>query len=75
MSRLSWLRTLHHTPGISDLPSHSPGTVKGEEWALKHGREPGRDDPAVVRTARDSTSLNAAARDPIDARMPHIPPS
>ncbi|MCE5267773.1 MAG: hypothetical protein LLG00_07795 [Planctomycetaceae bacterium] len=71
----AWLTTLSHTPGVSDLPSHSPGTIKGEEWILRSGREPGRDDPNIVRTARDSTSLNPKARDPIDPRMPHIPPA
>jgi hypothetical protein len=70
----SWLRTLFHTPGKSDLPTHTPGTEKGEEWVIKHGREPGRDDPEATRTARDSTSINAQSRRPIDPRMPHIPP-
>jgi hypothetical protein len=37
-------------------------------------KEPGRDDPKTGRTARDSTSINAADRDPIDPRMPHMPP-
>jgi hypothetical protein len=72
---LSWLRSLSHTPGVSDLPVHLPGTIKGEEWVIRYGREAGRDDPSVVRTARDSTSLNPKARDPIDPRMPHIPPA
>jgi hypothetical protein len=69
------LRSLGHTPGLSDMPTHTPGTEKGEEWVLKYGREPGRDDPRAVRTARDSTSVNAVDRDPIDPRMPHIPPA
>jgi hypothetical protein len=75
MSRFAaWLCSLSHTPGLSDLPTHVPGTIKGEEWVIRSGREPGRDDPHTVRTARDATSLNPKARDPIDPRMPHIPP-
>jgi hypothetical protein len=57
-----------------DLPSHTPGTPKGEERVRREGREPGREDTKSGRTARDSTSINAAARDPIDPRMPHLPP-
>lgn len=69
------LKDVGHTPGLSDMPTHTPGTVKGEEWVIKYGREPGREDPNVNRTARDSTSINAASRDPIDPRMPNIPPA
>jgi hypothetical protein len=52
-----------------------PRTNKGEELVRQKGREPGRapGQPAY-RTARDATGLNAAARDPIDPRMPHLPP-
>jgi hypothetical protein len=53
-----------------DLPAHTPGTPKGEERVRREGREHVR----LGRTARDSTSINAAARDPIDPRMPHLPP-
>ncbi len=72
----SWLKKLRHTPGKTDLPTHVAGTSKGEEWVIKHGLEAGRhgqDQPH--RTARDSTSINAADRDPIDPRMPNIPPA
>lgn len=63
------------TPGISDLPTHVPGTNKGEELVVTHGREPGRDESKKsYRSARDSTSLNPEARNPIDPRMPNIPP-
>jgi hypothetical protein len=58
-----------------DLPSHTPGTPKGEERVRREGREPGREQPKLGRTARDATSINAAARDPIDPRMPHLPPA
>jgi len=58
-----------------DLPSHTPGSPKGEERLRKEGREPGRQDPHIGRTARDSTSINARARAPIDQRMPEMPPA
>ena len=64
-----------HTPGISDISAHTAGTAKGEEWIQKRGREPGRTDPDTGRTARDSTGINAEDRDPIDPRMPNIPPA
>jgi hypothetical protein len=57
-----------------DLPSHTPGTPKGEERVLRSGREPGRQRQEPHRTARDSTSINAEARAPIDPRMPEMPP-
>ena len=59
----------------SELPSHTPGTPRGEELVRKGGREPGRDCPDGGRTARDATSINPHARDPIDPRMPHMPPA
>jgi hypothetical protein len=62
-------------PDVSpDAPSHTPGTAKGEERLLVYGREPGRNDGAPNRTARDSTSINARDREPIDPRMPQMPP-
>ncbi len=57
-----------------DISAHTPGTPRGEERIHREGREPGREDPRQVRTARDSTSIGAEARDPIDPRMPHMPP-
>jgi hypothetical protein len=57
-----------------DLSSHTPGTPKGEERVMREGREPGREDPRIGRTARDATGINPRARDPIDPRMPHMPP-
>jgi hypothetical protein len=59
----------------SELPSHTPGTQKGEERVRRHGREAGREDRRVHRTARDSTSINASHRAPIDPAMPHMPPA
>ena len=56
----------------SEMPSHTAGTTRGEEMVFKKGPEPGRE--TGTRTARDSTSVNARNRDPIDPRMPHMPP-
>jgi hypothetical protein len=59
----------------ADLPAHTPGTPKGEERLRREGPEPGRDaSKGTGRTARDATSINPEARDPIDPRMPHLPP-
>jgi hypothetical protein len=57
-------------------PVHVRGTSKGEELALREGREPGRDERGSqdYRSARDSTSINPKHRDPIDPRMPNLPP-
>jgi hypothetical protein len=57
----------------AELSAHTPGTPRGEELVRHYGREAGRES-GQARTARDSTSINAAARDPIDPRMPHMPP-
>ena len=62
-------------PVKPDLPSHTPGTNKGEEFVMKHGPEPGREQKRPHRTARDSTSINPEARGPIDPRMPQLPPA
>jgi hypothetical protein len=58
-----------------DMPSHTPGTPKGEERVIKEGPEPGRHRTGPHRTARDSTGINADARAPIDPRMPQLPPA
>jgi len=58
----------------AELPSHTPGTPRGEEMVRKFGREPGRQDAKLGRTARDATSIDAESREPIDPRMPHLPP-
>jgi hypothetical protein len=62
-------------------PDHVSGTGKGEEAALKEGREPGResrepshaDRPAGTRTGRDATTA-AGDEDPIDPSSPPMPP-
>lgn len=58
-----------------DISAHTPGTPKGEERVRREGPEPGREDRRIGRTARDSTSINPKARNPIDPRMPHMPPA
>ncbi|MGA8108148.1 MAG: hypothetical protein WBD46_12890 [Acidobacteriaceae bacterium] len=55
-----------------DAPSHTPGTHKGEEW-VRSQKEPGRENGTA--TARSSTGINAKNREPIDPRMPHLPPA
>jgi hypothetical protein len=59
----------------AQLPSHTPGTPRGEELVRRFGREPGRERPELGRTARDATSINPSHREPIDPRMPHLPPA
>jgi hypothetical protein len=56
-----------------DISTHVAGTNKGEEWLLKGKHEPG--DEGNKRTARFSTSVNPKAKNPIDPRMPHLPPA
>ena len=58
-------------------PTHVPGTHKGEELVRHRGREAGRAERGKrgYRSARDSTSLNAESRGPIDPRMPEMPPA
>jgi len=57
-------------------PVHISGTNRGEELVRQRGHEPGRAEPGArgYRSARDSTSLNAKNREPIDPRMPSMPP-
>ena len=55
-------------------PVHLSGMKKGEEYALAHGKEPGRGGHHY-RDARDSTSINPSARQPIHPAMPNLPPA
>ena len=67
----------------SDTMSHDAGVAKGEEQIKNQGKEPGRHDtgtddddrPTGTRTARDSTSINPEAEEPIDEKMPNMPPA
>jgi hypothetical protein len=57
-------------------PVHVPGTNKGEELVRQQGREPGRaKNRPFYRDARDSTGLAPDEREPIDPRMPEMPPA
>lgn len=57
-------------------PIHVAGNGKGEEVVLKRGHEPGRDpDRKQYRSARDSTGIDSANRNPIHPDMPNIPPA
>jgi hypothetical protein len=56
-------------------PVHVAGTNRGEMLSLEKGKEPGRGKGKNYRTARDSTSINASARDPIHPAMPNLPPA
>lgn len=64
-----------HLDANSQISAHTPGVPKGEEYIRARGREPGRDNAKGVRTARDATSINPSAEEPIDPRMPHMPPA
>jgi hypothetical protein len=72
---------IHAEDQDAPQPDHVPGTGKGEEAALKEGREAGREDlgqshadrPAGTRTGRDATSA-AGDEDPIDPSSPPMPP-
>jgi hypothetical protein len=52
-----------------DMPSHTPGTPRGEDLAGKHGGKP------FNRRADDATGINVDDRKPIDPRMPSMPPA
>ena len=56
-------------------PTHVAGIPKGEEQSL-NSHEPGREkDRKHYQDMRDSTGINADARQPIHPDMPHIPPA
>ena len=67
----------------SKSPSHDSGTGKGEEKSSTEGKESGRHDtgtshadrPSGSSTARDSTTINPDAEDPIDPNSPTMPPA
>jgi hypothetical protein len=57
-----------------DVSSHTPGTSRGEERVRRYGKEPGRSNKQPSRTARDATGINPQEEEPIDPRMPEMPP-
>lgn len=56
-------------------PNHVAGNPKGEEFAARRGREPGRGEGPRYLNARDSTGINADHRKPILPSMPNLPPA
>jgi hypothetical protein len=56
-----------------DLPSHVPGVKQGNSKG-NYERQPGH-DPDGTSDARRSTGVNPERRDPIDPRMPNLPPA
>lgn len=55
-----------------DLPAHTPGIKSGNSKG-NYERQAGH-LPDGRRTADASTGINAKARQPIDPRMPNLPP-
>jgi hypothetical protein len=61
-------------PDVSpDTPSHVKGVKSGNAIG-NYARQPGH-LPDGKRTAASSTGINAKARNPIDPRMPNLPPA
>ena len=55
-----------------DIDYHTQGTKRGEAWTYEGREEPGMEGDG--RTARGATGINAKNRQPIDPRMPQLPP-
>jgi hypothetical protein len=51
-----------------DAPAHLTGVRKGEERAKPRPQR-------TTRKADDATGINVADRQPIDRRMPNLPPA
>jgi hypothetical protein len=66
----------------ASLPTHTPGTRKGEAIKDDEGKEPGRQDtgtthadrPSGESTARDSTAINPDSVES-GSDMPNMPPA
>ncbi len=58
----------------TEISAHTPGTPKGEELVREKAASRAAKTRGQGRTARDSTSICPEAREPIDPRMPHMPP-
>ena len=61
-----------HTQGVRQ--GNRPGTFDDEPGHINLGQT-GAGRPTGKATARRSTSINPEARDPIDPRMPNLPPA
>ena len=60
-------------PGpAADISAHTPGVNQGNSKG-NYEKQPGH-LPDGKSTARRSTGVNAAAKDPIDPRMPNLSP-
>ena len=59
-----------------DAPSHVPGVHEGnEEGNLDKQKGIVREGQQARATAERSTGINPDARNPIDPRMPNLPPA
>lgn len=58
----------------SDASAHTPDTSKVEKKAQRDGKNPERETDSSL-TASDSTSINPKEREPVDPRMPNMPPA
>ena len=56
-----------------DLPSHTAGVRQGNSKG--NYEKQGGHLPDGRRTAASSTGVNSAGREPIDPRMPNLPPA
>jgi hypothetical protein len=58
-------------------PAHTPGVKRGNargNFNRERGMRQMRDGDGARATARRSTGINPEARNPIDPRMPNLPP-
>ncbi|CAA9521798.1 MAG: hypothetical protein AVDCRST_MAG45-2552 [uncultured Solirubrobacterales bacterium] len=56
-----------------DLPAHTPGIMSGNQTG-NYDKQVGH-KPDGTSTAERSTGINPKARNPIDPRMPNLPPA
>jgi hypothetical protein len=61
-----------HTPGVSQ--GNQPGGTAADDGFEQTG-EVGAGRPSMRSTARKSTGINAAKRNPIDPNSPNLPPN
>jgi hypothetical protein len=57
----------------TDVPTHTPGVKQGNSTG-NYEKQSGH-LPDGRSTAARSTGINASKRDPIDPRMPNLPPA
>jgi hypothetical protein len=56
----------------TDAPTHTPGIKQGNATG-NYEKQAGH-NPDGTSTAERSTGINASKREPIDPRMPNLPP-